>query len=73
VRTKERHAPGKVRDAIVAYLRHRSDEASVDEIHQAVEAELGDVPASSVRSYLNLNTGPGKLFERTTRGKYRIH
>jgi len=62
-----------VRDAIVAYLCRRSDEASVGEIHQAVEAELGDVPASSVRSYLNLNTGPGKLFERTTRGKYRIH
>jgi hypothetical protein len=73
VRTKERHAPGKVREAIVASLRHHSDDASVGETHQAVEAGLGDVPASSVRSYLSLNTGPGKLFERTTRGKYRIH
>lgn len=72
MRTKERHAPGKVRDAIVGYLHHRSDGASVSEIHQAVEAELGNVPASSVRSYLNLNTGPGKLFERTARGKYRL-
>jgi site-specific DNA-methyltransferase (adenine-specific) len=31
---------------------------------------IGDVPASSVRSYLNLNTP--ETFERTGRGKYRL-
>lgn len=65
-----RRRPGQVRDAIVSFLRSHG-EASVSEIRTAVSAELGgEVPASSVRSYLNLNTPA--TFERTGRGRYRL-
>ena len=68
--SNQRRLPGQVRDAIVSSLRSR-DEASVSEIRQDVSDQLGgEVPASSVRSYLNLNT-PG-TFERTGRGRYRL-
>jgi site-specific DNA-methyltransferase (adenine-specific) len=50
-----RAAPGVVRDSIVAYLSSGAG-ASVSEIREAVIAQIGDVPASSVRSYLNINT-----------------
>jgi hypothetical protein len=67
----ERSRPGQVRDAIAAFLEGRLEDASVMEIHEAVSARLGrEVPASSVRSYLRLNTG--ELFERTARGRYRL-
>lgn len=67
----ERLRPGQVRDAIVAYLQEKQTDASVPEIHGAVAGRLGsEVPASSVRSYLRLNTG--ELFERTSRGRYRL-
>src|SRR6266851_6100467 len=62
-----RAAPGSVRDAIVNYLT-AAECASIAEIQQAVAATLGDISASSVRSYLNLNTP--ELFERTSRGQY---
>jgi len=62
-----RAAPGSVRDAIVNYLT-AAERASIAEIQQAVAATLGDISASSVRSYLNLNTP--ELFERTSRGQY---
>jgi DNA modification methylase len=62
-------APGQVRDSIVNYLSAAGC-ASVDEIYGFVSAELGEVPASSVRSYLNLNC-PGK-FERTGKGRYAL-
>lgn len=66
----KRRPPGQVRDAIVEFLRSR-DEASVKEIRAAVSTKLGgDVAASSVRSYLNLNTPVA--FERTGRGRYRL-
>ncbi len=66
----QRAAPGTIRDSIVTYLT-AAESASVAEIRQAVAAHLGDeVPASSVRSYLNLNTP--ELFERTSRGQYRL-
>lgn len=66
----ERRRPGQVRDAIVSHLRSR-DDASVSEIRAAVSDQLGgEVPASSVRSYLNLNTPA--TFERTGRGRYRL-
>ena len=66
----ERRKPGEVRDAIVAYLRKRR-EATMPEIHEGVGALLGSpVPASSVRSYLRLNT-PG-TFRRVGRGRYRL-
>jgi DNA modification methylase len=65
-----RIAPGSIRDSIVTYLS-ASESASIAEIRRAVAARLGDdVPASSVRSYLNLNTP--SLFERTSRGQYRL-
>lgn len=64
-----RAAPGIVRDSIVNYLS-AAESASIAEIREAVVSRLGDVPASSVRSYLNLNTPD--LFERTSRGRYRL-
>lgn len=65
-----RRPPGQVRDAILSFLTALRGEATVDEIHAAVNATLGEeVPRSSVRSYLNINT-PGR-FVRTRRGRYR--
>ena len=64
-------APGTIRDAILAYLSEVAGrEASVQDIKAAVAKRLGDVPASSIRSYLNLNV-PDQ-FERTGRGRYRL-
>ncbi len=66
----ERRRPGEVRDAIVGYLASIGD-ATVSEIRSAVANQLGsEIPASSVRSYLNLNTPT--MFERTGRGRYRL-
>jgi site-specific DNA-methyltransferase (adenine-specific) len=63
--------PGQIRDAIVDFLRVRLVEASVHEIHQAVNRRVGnDVPPSSVRSYLSLNATT--LFDRTSLGTYRL-
>lgn len=64
-----RAAPGLVRDSIVTYLS-MAESASITEIRKAVAARIGDVPASSVRSYLNINTPD--LFERTARGRYKL-
>lgn len=64
-----RVAPGTVRDSIVAYLS-AAESASIAEICAAVTARLGDVPASSVRSYLNLNTPD--VFQRIARGRYGL-
>lgn len=67
------HAPGAVRDAIIEHLNLLGTDASMDEIHAAVNRKLNaEVPRSSVRSYLNLNTGTGKHFERTGRGRYKL-
>jgi DNA modification methylase len=63
-----RKRPGEVRDAIVHVLGARPQGASLYEITQQVVNLIGDVPASSVRSYLQLNT-PG-LFTRTDRAQY---
>ena len=64
-------APGTIRDAILAYLSEAAGrEASVQDIQAAVAKKLGNVPASSIRSYLNLNV-PDQ-FERTGRGRYRL-
>src|ERR1700682_2491609 len=60
--------PGEVRDAIIGALRARPSGASVREITAAVLAEIGAVPPSSIRSYLQLNT-PG-LFARSDRAQY---
>jgi len=64
-------APGTIRDAILAYLSEVAGQVgSVREISAAVSKRLGNVPASSVRSYLNLNTP--EHFERIGRGRYRL-
>lgn len=63
-------APGVIRDSIVDYLAAMGSDASTDEIAAAVRHRVGDVPQSSVRSYLSLNTP--KTFERTSRGRYRL-
>lgn len=61
--------PGEVRDAIVAVLSERAAEgASLGEIEQEVSRRIGGTAASSVRSYLRLNTPV--LFERTARAHY---
>lgn len=62
--------PGRIRDSIIGYLGAKGCDASLDEIHDAVRADLGLVAPSSVRSYLNLNT-PEK-FVRTGKGRYSI-
>jgi DNA modification methylase len=64
-------APGTIRDAILAFLSEATgQESSVKEIRAGIEKNLGSVPASSIRSYLNLNVP--SLFERTGRGRYRL-
>ena len=63
-------APGSIRDAIIGYLSKSQGDVSLTEIREAVTNQLGDVSASSVRSYLNLNVP--ETFERTTRGHYRL-
>lgn len=64
--------PGIVRDGILAYLSEQGAAgAKVPDIQTAVEERVGqDVPRSSVRSYLNINT-PAK-FERVGHGVYRL-
>lgn len=67
----KRNDPGVVRDAVIAAFQSSKKELTVAEVRDAVAKELGsDVPASSVRSYLNLNT-PGR-FSRTSRGRYKL-
>ena len=67
--SRTRHPPGVIRDAIVSFLTDSTDEASVSQIHHAVEKKLGAVPPSSVRSYLRLRPD---TFTQTARGQYRI-
>jgi DNA modification methylase len=63
-----RRRPGEIRDAIVQVLEGRTGGGSVHEITNAVEQLIGGVPASSVRSYLRLNTP--ELFARMDRAQY---
>jgi DNA modification methylase len=63
-------APGVIRDSIIDYLTKVGGNASTDEIAAAVKHRIGDVPSSSIRSYLSLNTP--KTFERTGRGRYQL-
>lgn len=62
--------PGAVRDAILETLSYRVSGATVVEIAREVSQRLGPTAASSVRSYLRLNTP--KLFTQEVRGHYRI-
>lgn len=66
-----RRRPGEVRDAIVSVLTTRPRGASVAEITQQVTSLIGNVPASSVRSYLQLNTP--QLFARMDRAQYALN
>lgn len=66
-----RRRPGEVRDAIVHVLEGRAAGASVQEISGEVSALIGAVPASSVRSYLQLNTP--EMFARMDRGQYALN
>ena len=63
-----RRRPGEVRDAIELALTERPSGATVQEISARVSHLIGAVPASSVRSYLQLNTPT--LFARQERGQY---
>lgn len=71
---RQRRRPGEVRDAILAALRPKPDGATAAEVLEKVRKKLGaDVPASSVRSYLQLGSrGSSPLLERTGRGRYRL-
>ena len=62
--------PGTIRDAIVGSLSTTETPMSLAEIGDAVASKIGDVPKSSVRSYLNLNVP--HMFERVGRGRYRM-
>jgi DNA modification methylase len=63
-------APGSIRDAITGYLAALGREASLAEITAAVNARLGHVPQSSIRSYLNQNVPA--VFNRAGRGCYKL-
>jgi len=63
-----RRRPGEVRDAIVQVLEGRDAGVTVQNITSEVIRLIGDVPASSVRSYLRLNTP--ELFARMDRAQY---
>jgi DNA modification methylase len=62
--------PGAVRDAIIEALAYRTHGATVAEITRDVSGRIGPTPASSIRSYLRLNTP--KLFIKVDRGHYRV-
>ena len=65
-----RRRPGEVRDAIVSVLEARPLGASVHDIAESVANLIGEVPPSSVRSYLRLNTP--ELFARMDRAQYTL-
>ena len=65
-----RRPPGQVRDAVLTVLEARPAGSSVAQIVSGVRSIMGEVSASSVRSYLRLNTP--RLFVRDGRGVYRL-
>lgn len=63
--------PGEVRDAIVAVLASAPDGMQLPEIERRVSIRFGSAAAaSSIRSYLRLNTPT--VFARSTRGRYAL-
>lgn len=64
------HAPGAVRDSIFRILSARPAGARSSEIANAVSEAMGKTSASSIRSYLHLNTP--KYFVRSDRGVYAL-
>ena len=67
---RHRRPPGEVRDAVLKVLQAHPSGASVGEIVAGVRDRIGEVPESSIRSYLRLNTP--RLFVRPQRGHYRL-
>src|SRR5439155_17060500 len=67
---RPKRKPGAVRDAIIDALTYRTHGATVAQITEEVSARLGPTPASSIRSYLRLNTP--KLFVKVDRGHYGV-
>lgn len=65
---KRKH--GAVRDAIVETLTYRAGGATIADITREVSARIGETPASSIRSYLRLNTP--RLFTKVDRGYCRV-
>lgn len=63
--------PGEVRDAVLTVLSAMPEGATVPIIRESVERLIGATPASSIRSYLRLNTP--MLFIRKERGKYALN
>lgn len=62
---------GVVRDILIDYLSVMREGATICELERVVRERIGDnIGSTTVRSYLGLNT-PG-LFERISRGKYRL-
>ena len=68
---KDKLPPGSVRDAIIHTLSRSNSPLKIKAIHDGVERLLGPTPASSVRSYLRLNTP--ELFVREQRGRYTVN
>ena len=68
--TVYRRRPGEVRDAIFSVLSARPNGASVQIIKRQVIELIGTAAASSVRSYLRLNTP--SVFVRTARAHYAL-
>lgn len=68
--TVNRRRPGEVRDAILSVLSARPNGASVQIIERQVIELIGAAAASSVRSYLRLNTP--SVFVRTARAHYAL-
>ena len=65
-----RYAPGRVRDAIVRVMKSNGGPLPVSRIETQVREMIGPTPASSVRSYLRLNTP--QFFVREKRGLYGV-
>ncbi len=59
-----------MRDAILEVLREQPNGGTIAQITMQVERRLGPTPASSIRSYLRLNTP--ETFRRTDRGRYAL-
>jgi DNA modification methylase len=66
----ERTAPGRIRDAIIRVLESSSTALSPKEIESRISEMIGEVPSSSIRSYLLKNTP--EFFVRSERGQYAL-
>ena len=69
-KSTNKRKPGAVRDAIMETLAYRTRGATVAEIAEGVSQRIGPTAASSVRSYLRLNTP--RLFTKVDRGHYVV-